>query len=67
MAVNLGGDTDTIGAMTGAILGASNGINSIPAEWLDNLENGEKGRDYIIALAKRLFELYNEKLTNESI
>ena len=67
MAVNLGGDTDTIGAMTGAILGAYNGINSIPSEWLDNLENGDKGRDYIIALGESLFELYNEKLANESI
>jgi len=67
MAVNLGGDTDTIGAMTGAILGAYNGFQAIPAEWLEKLENGGKGRDYIISLAEKLFELYHARLANESI
>ena len=56
MAVNLGGDTDTIGAMTGAILGAYNGVDSIPREWYDELENGAKGRDYIVTLAGKLFD-----------
>lgn len=63
MAVNLGGDTDTMGAMTGAILGAYNGLKAIPDIWLDKLENGKKGRDYIIDLANRLFELYRVKFT----
>jgi len=56
-AVNLGGDTDTIGAMTGAILGAYNGVGSIPEEWFDKLENRQKGRDYIISLGEKLFDL----------
>lgn len=56
-AVNLGGDTDTIGAMTGAILGAYNGAGSIPEEWFDKLENRRKGRDYIISLAEKLYDL----------
>lgn len=56
-AVNLGGDTDTIGAMTGAILGAYNGVESIPVEWFDKLENRRKGRDYIISLAEKLYDL----------
>ncbi|WP_180369760.1 ADP-ribosylglycohydrolase family protein, partial [Oenococcus oeni] len=30
---NLGGDTDTIGAMATAICGAKNGASSIPIEW----------------------------------
>ncbi|MCS6862455.1 MAG: ADP-ribosylglycohydrolase family protein, partial [Abditibacteriales bacterium] len=46
-AVSLGGDTDTIGAMTGAIAGALHGVEGIPSEWLNALENGEKGRDYV--------------------
>lgn len=53
-AVNLGGDTDTIGAMTGAIAGAYHGVSKIPARWLDALENGGKGRDYVHDLARRL-------------
>jgi poly(ADP-ribose) glycohydrolase ARH3 len=46
-AVNLGGDTDTIGAMAGAIAGAYYGHSNIPENWLDRLENGSKGRDYV--------------------
>jgi poly(ADP-ribose) glycohydrolase ARH3 len=54
-AVSLGGDTDTIGAMTGAIAGAFHGVESIPVEWLDALENEGKGRDYIRQLAEALY------------
>ena len=53
-AVNCGGDTDTIGAMAGALAGASYGFSSIPTAWLEPLENGEKGRDYVAALAEEL-------------
>jgi len=52
-AISLGGDTDTIGAMTGAISGAYLGIESIPNNWRDRLEN----RLYIEELANRLWEL----------
>ncbi|MDW7740678.1 MAG: ADP-ribosylglycohydrolase family protein, partial [Bacillota bacterium] len=38
-AVSLGGDADTIACMTGAIAGARLGIEAIPKEWLDKLEN----------------------------
>ena len=37
-AVNLGGDTDTNGAVTGALLGARLGAAAIPQRWLDALE-----------------------------
>ncbi|MFO7567283.1 MAG: ADP-ribosylglycohydrolase family protein [Enhygromyxa sp.] len=36
-AVNLGGDTDTIGAMVGALAGARYGLNAIPSSWIDEL------------------------------
>jgi poly(ADP-ribose) glycohydrolase ARH3 len=55
-AVNLGGDTDTIGAMTGAISGAYHGYEEIPSRWIEKLENGVKGRDYVISLAEQLYE-----------
>ena len=38
MCANMGGDTDTMGAMGVAICGAMNGIESIPADWLKTLE-----------------------------
>ena len=52
-AISLGGDTDTIGAMTGAISGAYLGVEAIPSKWRDRLENG----DYIAELAERLWAL----------
>jgi ADP-ribosylglycohydrolase len=33
-ALNCGGDTDTVGAIVGALAGASVGIGGIPSEWL---------------------------------
>jgi poly(ADP-ribose) glycohydrolase ARH3 len=53
-AVRCGGDTDTIGAMTGAIVGARRGAHAIPSEWIESLEDGERGRTYVEQLAERL-------------
>lgn len=52
-AVSLGGDTDTIGAMTGAIAGAYLGVESIPNRWRGKLEN----RLYLTELAEKLWQL----------
>lgn len=49
-AISLGGDTDTIGAMTGAISGAHLGIEAIPGRWQERLEN----REYLTGLAEQL-------------
>jgi poly(ADP-ribose) glycohydrolase ARH3 len=53
-AVSLGGDTDTIGAMTGAISGAYYGEAAIPKSWLERLEDGKRGKRYIKKLAEDL-------------
>jgi poly(ADP-ribose) glycohydrolase ARH3 len=57
-AILLGGDTDTIAAMTGALSGAFLGIGAIPARLLDRLENEprSKGRSYLEGLAMHLAE-----------
>lgn len=55
-AVRLGGDTDTVAAMTGAITGARDGAETIPLRWLDALEDGERGRSYVEALVPALLE-----------
>ena len=52
-AISLGGDTDTIGAMTGAISGAYLGVEAVPQGWKEKLEN----RAYIEELAERLWLL----------
>jgi poly(ADP-ribose) glycohydrolase ARH3 len=53
-AVRCGGDTDTIGAMAGAIAAARAGASTIPSRWLEELEDGPKGRSHVEALAERL-------------
>lgn len=53
MAVNLGGDTDTIGAVTGGLVGAYYGLSNIPERWTDKLVN----KNEILDLADRLGEL----------
>ncbi len=49
-AVNLGGDTDTIGAVTGQLAGALYGASAIPRRWRQGLH----ADDRIAALAHRL-------------
>ena len=50
LAVNLGDDTDTTGAVTGAICGAMYGLRGIPADWLAAVVRG----DMVRALAEQL-------------
>ena len=52
-AICLGGDTDTIASMTGALSGARLGEEAIPTEWLTRLESAAEIRD----LADRLLRL----------
>lgn len=59
-AILLGGDTDTIAAMAGAISGAYLGVRAIPSHLLGKLEDRHQGRTYIEQLAKNLYEKYVE-------
>jgi len=52
-AVSLGGDTDTIASMAGAIAGAWYGIDCIPAEWSDACEATNTAKQ----LADKLYEI----------
>ena len=46
-----------IAAMSGALAGAFLGEDRLPSAWINNLENGVKGRDYVRQLADAVFEL----------
>ncbi len=56
-AINLGGDTDTIGAMTGALAGAYHSSTALPQRWLQALEDNGKGKSYVIDLADKLLDV----------
>jgi ADP-ribosyl-[dinitrogen reductase] hydrolase len=52
LAVNAGGDTDTVAAMTGALLGAHVGASALP----EDLVEGLAGRAYILVAGPSLYE-----------
>lgn len=51
LAVNLGGDADTIGAVTGQLAGARHGYQGIPAKWTSSLAWSDKIRSIALSLA----------------
>ncbi|HEX2890539.1 ADP-ribosylglycohydrolase family protein [Vineibacter terrae] len=53
LAVNLGEDADTVGAVTGQLAGARHGLSGIPAAWRRKLA----WHDHIAALAQALAQL----------
>jgi len=59
-AISLGGDTDTIAGMVGAIVGAHVGERGLPTEWVEQLEEGPRGRSFVRVLAGRLFETWRK-------
>lgn len=54
MAVNLGADTDTTGAVVGGVAGLVYGIGGIPEEWLEVLARREDIEDLAKRMAGRL-------------
>ena len=58
VSANAGGNTDTIALLCGAYLGAAGGMNVLPADLLDGLEDRER----IELLGSRLYSLYTRKL-----
>lgn len=57
LAANLGGDTDTIGAMATAVCGALRGADALPAEWRERIRkvNGVDFESYARALSALRF------------
>jgi ADP-ribosyl-[dinitrogen reductase] hydrolase len=53
-AIECGGDTDTVGAVLGALCGTSTGRAGIPADWLDRIWEWPRSRAFMEKLAKRL-------------
>lgn len=56
--INEGGDADTNGAISGAILGAKFGVSSIPGHYIDKLHNREEYHNKITHLIEKIL---NEK------
>ena len=52
-AVNLGGDTDTTGAVTGGLAGIYYGYESIPKDWVEQIARKEDIMELAIRLNKK--------------
>ena len=52
--MNLGDDTDTVGAITGGLAGIIYGYDTIPSKWIDTLAR----KDDIIGLGEKLDSIY---------
>ena len=58
-AVNLGGDADTVGAVTGALAGAKWGERAIPTRWLEPLAWRHKIGAIALSLVRTSSEVHN--------
>jgi hypothetical protein len=57
----LGGDTDTVAAIAGAICGANLGADGIPAEWIDRLADWPRTVRWMDELARVLSTVTAER------
>ncbi len=55
-AVNLGDDTDTVGAVAGSLAGALYGLEAIPTEWINSLQR----KEYFITLCETAYKAWNK-------
>jgi ADP-ribosylglycohydrolase len=62
-ALECGGDTDTVGAILGALAGVVGGKRCIPDEWGDEIWEWPRSRSFIQQIAERLAE---QKFTKKS-
>lgn len=61
-AISLGGDTDTIASMTGAISGAYWGVDNVPTMWQNKCE----AVDEAIEFANKIYELHRERIETDT-
>jgi len=60
--LNCGGDTDTAGAITGALAGTTVGENGIPTEWINNIVEWPRSISVLREAADALAERDNQRL-----
>lgn len=56
----LGGDTDTVGAVTGGLVGATAGVSALPGDWLDGVVDWPRSVAWMRRLAARLARRFPE-------
>ncbi|MDQ1253346.1 MAG: hypothetical protein QG646_2513 [Euryarchaeota archaeon] len=54
-AVNITGDSDSVGSVAGGIIGAKLGIEAIPVSWIEDLKEKEKLEEIVVPLLEKYF------------
>ncbi len=57
IAVNITGDSDSVGSVAGGILGAKLGIEAVPVSWIEALRDKEKLEEMICPLLEKYFQV----------
>ncbi|QEP45169.1 ADP-ribosylglycohydrolase family protein [Ectothiorhodospiraceae bacterium BW-2] len=65
--LNCGGDTDTVGAIVGALAGAVTGEAGIPAPWRDGLWDWPRGVAFLTQLADALADVATTRQTRPAV
>jgi ADP-ribosylglycohydrolase len=60
-AVNITGDSDSVGSVAGGILGAKLGIEAIPFSWIEALKEKEKLEEIVESLLEKYFQVSGNK------
>lgn len=60
-AVNLGRDTDTVGAVAGGLAGLYYGFMDIPADWLSVIPDAEETYKLCISMARQINKIANKR------
>ena len=61
--IALGGDTDTVAAITGALCGATHGVESIPKKWVGRFQDWPRNKAYVHRLSQSLAAKHEERST----
>jgi ADP-ribosylglycohydrolase len=64
-AVMLGGDTDTVAAITGAICGANVGADAVPSEWTNRIVSWPRSLRWMTELARAIDDVRTRHLAAE--
>jgi ADP-ribosylglycohydrolase len=61
-AVNITGDSDSVGSVVGGILGAMLGIEAVPVSWTEALKDKVKLEEMVLPLLEKYFQVSGDKL-----
>jgi len=60
-AVNITGDSDSVGSVVGCILGAMLGIEAVPVSWTEALKDKVKLEEIVLPLLEKYFQVSGNK------